>query len=127
MLVAFQVFDLGDLVLVKEELAKVLVLFHVFNLADLIVRQVDPLKGCRWIKIKHFGESVAACVQLQEVLEFAQRSECSQTVTTQVDHLQVDVLLNAINVGQAVVGQVKREVGVTRIVESLAQVEQTVF
>ena len=91
-----QILDAFDTVFVQEKLAQVGVLVYILNLADLVVREVNPFESSWWVKVQHFGELVAGSIQLQEVLQATEGCQGGETVTRQIDRLQVNKLLNTL-------------------------------
>lgn len=60
--VLFQILNGLDAVLVEEKLAKVGVLGNVVDLRDLVVREVNPLESCWWVEVQHLSELVRTSI-----------------------------------------------------------------
>ena len=70
---------------------------------------------------------VVARIKTQQVLDCAQRLQIGEVVARNIDVLEVAVLLNAVDCGEAGLLHADREESMPRIVESLANLVKAFF
>lgn len=90
------------------------------NTHNLVARVVNPLQVGRWIEVERELDLIVRRIQLQQVLDGAQRFQRLKFVARHVNVLEVLVLLQAVDGDQLALRDGQAEEGVGLVIEGLA-------